>query len=219
MCYFPNCAKTITAKEVALDLIHPEIQICVLPGGRMPQRQSEGAVGYDAHIRAVVDSFKMDEKHPQLRKTIFDFERYPESKELYDFLPPQNYVHMIKKEDGSGTELAWCLYPGKSVLVGIGFATAMPQGLFYWVAPRSGLAARYRITVTNAPGTVDPDYRGEAGALVHNIGQAPFSLRKGMRIVQVLFQWAVFPQMQVVQDLADLSDTRRGAGGFGSTGI
>lgn len=94
----------------------------------------------------------------------------------------------------------------------------MPFPMFYWVAPRSGLAARWGITVTNAPGTVDPDYRGEAGVLVYNGNNHPFLLRKDMRIAQVIFQTALIPAFEVA-DYNQLSQTTRGTKGFGSTGV
>ena len=109
--------------------------------------------------------------------------------------------------------------PASQVLVGIGFLTEMPFPMFYWVAPRSGLAAKWGITVTNAPGTVDPDYRGEAGVLVYNLNPHPFLLHKDMRIAQVIFQIALIPEFFKVSSPKELADTTRGVGGFGSTGI
>lgn len=191
----------------------PTIQLFVLPGGKLPKRQTEGAIGYDVHLRAVVSPFGMDPQNPSLRKTLFDFSRKPAPSEDFEEMQAARHVH---EEDG---ELVYRLGPGESVLVGAGFATAMPDGLFYWVAPRSGLASKHRITVTNAPGTVDPDYRGEAGVLVLNIGEKHFDLRHNMRIAQVIFQWAVFPKVDEVTSYAELSSTDRGAGGFGSTGL
>ncbi len=115
--------------------------------------------------------------------------------------------------------MVYRMYPNESVLVGIGFVTAMPFPLFYWVAPRSGLASRYGITVTNAPGTVDPDYRGEAGVLVYNRNQHCFDLKRNMRIAQIIFQWAIIPEIIEISRYDELSNTGRGAGGFGSTGL
>lgn len=185
----------------------PQVEIFVLPGGRLPQRMSEGAIGYDAYIRAVVSPFEMEEGGV-LRKTLFDFLKLPED--------PRVLAHV---QTLPCDELVYRLGPGESVLVGIGFATAMPQGMLYWVAPRSGLASKYRITLANAPGTVDPDYRGEAGVIVVNEGSEPFVLRQGMRIAQVIFQWAILPKLMLVASHQDLDATIRGAGGFGSTGL
>lgn len=191
----------------------PEIKIHVLPGGAMPERKSDGAIGYDVRIRAVVSPYEMDPVHPQLRKTLFDFLKIPEDPAV------AAYVRQVDREDGPGSELVYRLEPNTSVLVGIGFVTEMPFPVFYWVTPRSGLASKWGITVTNAPGTVDPDYRGEAGVIVLNRSHSMFYLRHGMRIAQIIFQWAVIPQILKVQRYEDLVLTKRGAGGFGSTGL
>jgi len=87
------------------------------------------------------------------------------------------------------------------------------------VAPRSGLASKWGITVTNAPGTIDPDYRGEAGVLVYNRNNHPYDLKHNMRIAQIIFQWALIPVIAEVKRHRDLGSTNRGTGGFGSTGI
>ena len=107
------------------------------------------------------------------------------------------------------------LAPGDIQLVGCGFAMAVPDGFEAQVRPRSGLAARSGITVVNAPGTIDPDYRGEVKVALINLGRAAFAIERGMRIAQLL----VAPVARVSWDQADaLSGTARGAGGFGHTG-
>ena len=116
-------------------------------------------------------------------------------------------------------KLVYRMDPQESVLVGIGFVTEMQFPMFYWVAPRSGLASKWGITVTNAPGTVDPDYRGEAGVLVYNRKQKPFDLKHEMRIAQIIFQEAIIPEMCQVNAFEDFLVTKRGVGGFGSTGL
>ncbi|MEK7464683.1 MAG: dUTP diphosphatase [Patescibacteria group bacterium] len=185
----------------------PKVQIHLLPGGIMPDRKSTGAAGYDVAIRAVVSSSEMDPKNKAFRRVLFDFASPPEDPNI----SPK--VHNLS--DG----LVYRMDPEESVLVGIGFATVMPPDMFYWIAPRSGLASRWGITVTNAPGTVDSDYRGEAGVLVYNRNKTPFDLRRGMRIAQILFQYAYFPEFEAIANHADLVATERGAGGFGSTGL
>lgn len=187
--------------------MEPKIQIHVLPGGTMPKRQTEGAIGYDAHLRAIVSAKEKDPANPILRRTLFDFENYPEDPE------------MAKCVMKVGDELIYRLEPRKRVLVGIGFVTAMPFPMFYWVAPRSGLASMYGVTVANAPGTIDPDYRGEAGVVVFNQGEELFDLKRGMRIAQIIFMKADIPEVTEVRDYADLTSTNRGTGGFGSTGL
>lgn len=186
---------------------HPHIKMYVLPGGRMPKRMSKGAIGYDAWIRAVVSATEMDPQNPALRKTLFDFKTIPSD--------PKIARRVVETPNG----LVYRLKPGNSALVGIGCITEMPYPLFYWLAPRSGLASKFLITVANAPGTVDPDYRGEAAAIVVNNGKMPFDLTADMRIVQLIFQWAIIPQITEVEEYQQLSNTDRGAGGFGSTGL
>jgi dUTP pyrophosphatase len=119
----------------------------------------------------------------------------------------------------AGLQYYYNLQPGESVIMGIGFATEMPEGMFYWIAPRSGLASKYRIQVANAPGTVDPGYRGEACVIVVNHGINPFAIHRGLRIAQIIFQWAVFPELEQVAEHSELSTTERGSGGLGSTGL
>jgi len=105
--------------------------------------------------------------------------------------------------------------PGEIALVGCGFAIAVPDGFEAQVRPRSGLAARSGITVVNAPGTIDPDYRGEVKVALINLGQAAFTVERGMRIAQML----VAPVARVAwQRVETLAETARGAGGFGHTG-
>lgn len=108
------------------------------------------------------------------------------------------------------------LQPGERKIIPTGFAIALPQGYEAQVRPRSGLAARHGITLVNAPGTIDADYRGEIGAIMINHGNEPFRVERGMRIAQLV----VAPVSRVVWEETDeLSDTERGSGGFGSTGV
>lgn len=194
---------------MGLDII--EVKMYVLPGGKMPERQSKGAIGYDVFTRAIVSPFKMDSKNSKLRKTLFDFQGMPGNKELA--------AHIRKVKNGDGERLIYILHPRERVLVGIGFITEMPFPWFYWVAPRSGLASKWGITVGNAPGTVDPDYRGEAGVVLINNGEEDFELEYGMRIAQIIFQKAEIPRIIQVKTYKDLDMSQRGAGAFGSTGM
>ncbi len=107
------------------------------------------------------------------------------------------------------------LPPGKSALVPTGLTIALPSGYEAQIRPRSGLAARHGITVLNAPGTVDADYRGEVSVLLINHGDAPFAIRRGERIAQMVI--APVAQAQLVA-VDQLSTTDRGSGGYGSTG-
>lgn len=107
------------------------------------------------------------------------------------------------------------LAPGGRALVPTGLAIALPEGHEGQVRPRSGLAAKFGVTVLNAPGTIDEDYRGEVKVILVNHGDAPFTIRHGERIAQLV----VAPVTRVVLDeVTSLDATERGAGGFGSTG-
>ncbi|WP_298245168.1 dUTP diphosphatase [uncultured Bradyrhizobium sp.] len=107
------------------------------------------------------------------------------------------------------------LAPGQYALVPTGLAIALPPGFEAQVRPRSGLAAKHGITVLNSPGTVDADYRGEIKVILINHGAAPFVIKRGERIAQMV----IAPVVQAaLVPVATLSATDRGAGGFGSTG-
>lgn len=104
---------------------------------------------------------------------------------------------------------------GESSLVPTGIAIALPPGFEAQIRPRSGLAAKNAVTVLNAPGTIDADYRGEIKAILINHGKADFIIERGMRIAQMI----VAPVTRVAwTETDDLDETARGAGGFGSTG-
>ena len=106
--------------------------------------------------------------------------------------------------------------PGRSALVPTGIAIELPSGTEAQVRPRSGLALKHGLSVLNTPGTVDEGYRGEVGVILINHGTAAFTVEPGMKIAQMV----VSPRIQVsVVEVAELSDTARGAGGFGSTGL
>ncbi|HEX2768080.1 MAG TPA: dUTP diphosphatase [Geobacteraceae bacterium] len=107
------------------------------------------------------------------------------------------------------------LLPGMRALVPTGIAVALPAGYEAQIRPRSGLALKYGITLVNAPGTIDPDYRGEIGVIVINHGSAPFTIRNGERIAQMVF--APFVRA-LLEEVDELDGTARGNGGFGHTG-
>lgn len=107
------------------------------------------------------------------------------------------------------------LQPGDRTLAPTGFSIELPAGYEAQVRPRSGLALKHGVTVLNAPGTIDSDYRGEVKVLLVNVGEEAFRLVRGMRIAQLV----VAPVAQVRVVMAEsLSETQRGEGGFGSTG-
>jgi len=108
------------------------------------------------------------------------------------------------------------LHPGGRAAIPTGLACAVPPGWEVQVRPRSGLAFRDGVTVGNAPGTIDSDYRGEIKVLLINLGERPFAVERGMRVAQLVV--AQVPLVDVV--LVDSLDaTDRGVGGFGSTGL
>jgi dUTP pyrophosphatase len=113
--------------------------------------------------------------------------------------------------DGSPLILA----PGTHALVPTGLTIALPPGYEAQVRPRSGLAAKHGVTVLNAPGTVDADYRGEIGVLLINHGAKPFPIQRGERIAQMVIASVVRAELVAA---TSLSATERGEGGFGSTG-
>jgi dUTP pyrophosphatase len=107
------------------------------------------------------------------------------------------------------------LLPGRSALVPTGFMIALPEGYEAQVRPRSGLAAKHGVTVLNAPGTVDADYRGEISVLLINHGAEPFTIKRGERIAQMVIAPVARAELVAV---SELSSTARGSGGYGSTG-
>lgn len=106
--------------------------------------------------------------------------------------------------------------PGRVALVPTGLHVAVPPGFEAQVRPRSGLALRSRVTVLNAPGTVDSDYRAEVGVILANLGEEPFTVTRGMRVAQMVICRAYHAELVEVDEL---SETERHLGGFGSTGL
>ncbi len=106
--------------------------------------------------------------------------------------------------------------PGKTVIIPTGLALSIPKGYEAQIRPRSGLAAKNKISVLNTPGTIDADYRGEIKVILINLGSEPFKIEKGLRIAQMVICPIVKAQLEEVDDL---NKTERGDGGFGSTGI
>jgi dUTP pyrophosphatase len=105
--------------------------------------------------------------------------------------------------------------PGGRASIPTGIAIALPAGVEGQIRPRSGLALRHGITVLNAPGTIDPDYRGELQAILVNLGQVPFTVARGERIAQLVLAATIRAK---ICEVARLDETARGVRGFGSTG-
>ncbi len=131
-----------------------------------------------------------------------------------DAILPQ-YAH----PGDAGLDLFACqcveIGPGEHALVKTGISIELPVNTEAQVRPRSGLALKHGISVLNTPGTIDEGYRGEVGVILVNLGREKFVVEKGAKIAQMVIK----PVLRVdVKEVADLSDTKRGSGGFGSTG-
>ncbi len=113
-------------------------------------------------------------------------------------------------------DAAMTILPGKRALVPTGFIFEIPEGYEGQIRPRSGLAFKHGVTCLNTPGTIDSDYRGEVKVLLINLGDEPFEITRGMRIAQMV----IAPALQLrVAEITEGTQTLRGAGGFGSTGV
>jgi len=133
-------------------------------------------------------------------------------------------VPCVQSEHAAGVDLAACLPAGEVVVLGVGeirviptgLAMAIPSGFEGQVRPRSGLASRHGVSIVNAPGTIDADYRGEVRVALINLGAEPFSIEHGMRMAQLV----IAPVARALMvEVAELDDTARGGAGFGSTGV
>ncbi|MGW8267319.1 MAG: dUTP diphosphatase [Longimicrobiales bacterium] len=130
-------------------------------------------------------------------------------------LPSRATVHSAGY-DVRSSDRDFELSPGEIRAVSTGFIMELPEGLECQVRPRSGLAARHGITLPNSPGTIDPDFRGEVKVLMQNTGRETVTIHRGDRIAQLVFARFEAPQ---VEEAHAVSDTTRGEGGFGSTGV
>jgi dUTP pyrophosphatase len=140
------------------------------------------------------------------------FSRLPSNPDLP--LPSRATEHAAGYDVRSADD-AVTLEPGEIRLVGTGLTMELPFGMECQVRPRSGLALQHGITLPNSPGTIDPDYRGELRVIMQNLGSEVFTIDRGERIAQLVFARFETPE---VSEVRALSETERGAGGFGSTG-
>jgi|TARA_X000001036_G_C20333700_1_gene665603 dUTP pyrophosphatase len=108
------------------------------------------------------------------------------------------------------------IQPGKSEIIPTGLALSIPKNYEIQIRPRSGLAAKNQISVLNTPGTIDEDYRGEIKVILINLGEKKFIIEKGLRIAQMVLCPVIKAELEEVDEL---NETKRGSGGFGSTGI
>ncbi len=130
-------------------------------------------------------------------------------------LPTYQSEHAAGMDMHAAVDEPVSLEPGAIALIPCGFAMAIPPGYEAQVRPRSGLAAKHGISIPNAPGTIDADYRGQVMVALVNLGGEPFTITRGMRIAQLIVKPVPRTHWQVVNELPP---TERGAGGFGHTG-
>jgi dUTP pyrophosphatase len=130
-------------------------------------------------------------------------------------LPQYHSEHAAGADVHAAIEDLFVLAPGARQLIPTGFCYEIPPGFELQVRPRSGLAFRHGVTVLNSPGTIDADYRGELKVLLINHGPEPFEIKRGERIAQIVLAPVTAARFE---EAATLSETSRGAGGFGSTG-
>ena len=139
-------------------------------------------------------------------------------KRLSKHIPLPKY----ETEGSSGMDLAANIEqeieiePGESMIIPTGLALSIPKNYEVQIRPRSGLAAKNQISVLNTPGTIDADYRGELKVILINLGKKKFKIEKGLRIAQMVLCPIV---KAILKEVDELEDTKRGSGGFGSTGI
>lgn len=131
-------------------------------------------------------------------------------------LPQYESAQAVGLDVRANTREPQVIRPLERVMVPTGLYFEIPAGFEIQVRPRSGLAAKHGITVINTPGTIDPDYRGELKVLLVNLSNEPFEMQPGERVAQLVF--ARYRQLEW-EEAVELSETERGAGGFGSTGV
>jgi dUTP pyrophosphatase len=137
-------------------------------------------------------------------------------------LPHAENLPVYATEHAAGMDLCaaitndMVIEPGKRALIPTGLSIALPEGYEAQVRPRSGLALKNGITVLNSPGTIDADYRGEVQVILANLGSESFTISRGMRIAQMVV--ASYARVEW-QEVAQLPESARGTGGFGSTGV
>jgi len=169
---------------------NPEVKIHCLDEDFMPVYKHEGDAGADVKAFKINGSDKCK--------------------------PSELYASWtVDTESGEISDWTYELKPGCAIIVECGFSCELPNGWSFLVCPRSGLASKNLITVLNAPGICDSGYRGQYGVILFNAGVYPFTIHKGDRIAQIVLAYT--PQAKFVE--GDLSDTDRGQGGFGSSGV
>ena len=131
-------------------------------------------------------------------------------------LPKYETIGSSGMDISANIETEIIIEPGNTAIIPTGLALSIPKGYEIQIRPRSGLAAKQKISVLNTPGTIDADYRGEIKVILINLGSSKFKIEKGLRIAQMVLCPVVQAQLEEVDDL---NETKRGTGGFGSTGV
>jgi dUTP pyrophosphatase len=147
-------------------------------------------------------------------KITVDIQKLPHAQDLE--LPKYATIDSAGMDLMAAIDAPVILAPMQRAIVPTGIAIALPKGFEAQVRPRSGLAAKSGITVLNAPGTIDADYRGEVGVILVNLSNEAFTITRGMRVAQMIVAAYCRAEWQLQ---SSLDDTARGAGGFGSTGV
>ena len=193
-------------------------------------------VEYKQQIEEYKTKLNFDELVKKYEQEPFDFDKWLKDKGNF-LVKPKVKVNVVNKStnpnpefatDGaSGFDLRADLAEDETITLGVGEYTMVPTGLYFeipegfelQVRPRSGLAAKHGVTVLNSPGTVDSDYRGEVKVILINHGTKPFVIENGERIAQGVIGGVMGKKMITFESVEELSDTERGEGGFGSTGV
>ena len=149
-----------------------------------------------------------------MNKIIIKFQRLTHASDLA--LPYYATEGAVGMDIVAAIDRPKCIQPGEIIAIPTGFAMELPAGYEAQIRPRSGLALKHGVTIANAPGTIDSDYRGEIAVILLNNGKQAFTINRGMRIAQM-----VVAAVTIVApiEVDDLGETERATGGFGSTGL
>ncbi len=145
-----------------------------------------------------------------------EFKRLRPEEDADLILPARQTAGAAGLDLAAGVRAPLTLEPGRIALVPTGWAVAIPEGYEGQVRPRSGLALKKGLTLVNAVGTIDSDYRGEVQLPMINLGSEPVTIRRGERVAQLIISRVELPE---TAEVTELSDTARGRGGFGSTSV
>ena len=187
-----------------------QVKVRKYPNAFIPTKESSDADGYD--VRPCFDKFILkDVAEGDFSLNLNEEERAEKLKELTKY-GADVFATVF---DDLTYDVSVTLHPGDRILVPTGIFVAIPSGWKILVKPKSGLALKYGISITNTPGTVDADYRGEIGVILENHGKENYTFRCGTKIAQVSIEKSY--EINFIETNS-LSETDRGEGGFGSTG-